>query len=86
MSVHVDCIEVKPVSNGRTQYDVTDLTGKVEVTAHKNDVTITQSGTLRNTPSQGSSQSAIVHEGSNPRATKPQYAEPDLSPKEPAVA
>jgi hypothetical protein len=27
MSVHVDCIEVKPVSNGRTQYDVTDLTG-----------------------------------------------------------
>ena len=86
MSVHVNCIEVKPVSNGRTEYDITDLTGKVEVAAHKNDVNITQSGTLRTTSSQGSSQSAIVHEGSNPRATKPQYAEPHLRPKEPAVA
>jgi hypothetical protein len=63
MSVHVNCIEVKPVSNGRTEYDITDLTGKVEVAAHKNDVNITQSGTLRTTSSQGSSQSATVHEG-----------------------
>lgn len=63
MSVHVNCIEVKPVSNGRTEYAVTDLTGKVEVAAHKNGVNVTQSGTLRTTSSQGSSQSAIVHEG-----------------------
>ncbi len=63
MSVHVNCIEVKPVSDGRTQFDVTDLTGKVEVAAHKKDVNITQSGTLRKTSSQSASQSATVHEG-----------------------
>ncbi|MFZ0200666.1 MAG: hypothetical protein WB523_03730 [Candidatus Sulfotelmatobacter sp.] len=63
MSVHVNCIEVKPISNGRTQYDVTDLTGKVEVAAHENDVTITKGGTLRKMSSQSGSQSATVHEG-----------------------
>src|SRR5271165_2540006 len=47
MSVHVNCIKVEPVSNERTQYDVTDTSGTVHVVAHKNDVNITQTGVLQ---------------------------------------
>ncbi len=64
MSVHVNCIRVEPVSNERTQYDVTDLSGKVEVAAHKKDVNIKQGGALHKASSENnSSQSATVHEG-----------------------
>jgi hypothetical protein len=63
LSVHVRCIRIEPVSNDRTQYDVTDLTGKVEVAAHKNDVNITQSSTIHKASSPSGSQSATVHEG-----------------------
>ncbi|MGO9169246.1 MAG: hypothetical protein ACLP56_20450 [Candidatus Sulfotelmatobacter sp.] len=64
MSVQVNCIKVEPVSNERTLYDVTDLSGKVEVAARKNDVNIRQEGALRKAaPESGSSQSATVHEG-----------------------
>lgn len=63
MSVRANCINLKPISNDRTQFDVTDLTGKVEVAAHKNNVNITQGGALRKTSSQSSPQSATVHEG-----------------------
>jgi hypothetical protein len=64
MSVHVNCIKVEPISNDRTQYDVTDVSGKVQVAANKNDVNITQGGALRKASSEGnSSQSATVHEG-----------------------
>lgn len=64
MSVHVNCIKVEPVSTERTQYDVADVNGTVQVAAHKNDVNITQGGALRKESTQsGSSQSATVHEG-----------------------
>jgi hypothetical protein len=64
MSVHVNCIKVEPVSNERTQYDVTDTSGTVQVAAHKNDVNITQGGTLQKASKEGNSpQSATVHEG-----------------------
>jgi hypothetical protein len=64
MSVHVNCIKVEPVSNERTQYDVTDLNSTVQVAALKNDVNITQGGTLRKTSqATGPSQSATVREG-----------------------
>jgi hypothetical protein len=64
MSVHVNCIKVEPVSLERTQYDVADVNGTVQVAAHKNDVNITQSATLRKTaPDNNTSQSATVHEG-----------------------
>lgn len=63
LSVHVNCIRVEPISNDRTQYDVTDTTGTVHVAALKNDVNVTQ-GALRKTSSNStSSQSAAVHEG-----------------------
>jgi hypothetical protein len=64
MSVRVNCIKVEPVSSERTQYDVTDVSGTVQVAAHKSDVNITQGGALRKASPQSSpSQSATVHEG-----------------------
>jgi len=64
MSVHVNCIKVEPVSNDRTQYDVTDVNGTVQVAAHKKDVSIQQGGAVRKAASEpNSSQSGIVHEG-----------------------
>jgi len=64
MSVHVNCIKVEPASNERTQYDVTDVAGIVQVAAHKNDVNLTETSALRKvTPENNSSQSAVVHAG-----------------------
>jgi len=65
MSVQVNCIKVEPVSHERTQYDVADVSGTVQLAARKNDVNITQGvGALRKaSPQIGSSQSATVHEG-----------------------
>lgn len=64
MSVHVNCIKVDPVSNERTQYDVADLSGTVQVAAHKNNVNITQGGGLQKASKENtSSQSATVQEG-----------------------
>lgn len=64
MSVHVNCIKIEPVSSARTQYDVTDASGTVQVFAHKNDVNIKQGSVLQKASKQGeSSQSATVKEG-----------------------
>jgi hypothetical protein len=64
MSVHVNCIKIGPVSNDRTQYDVTDLSGTVQIAAHKNDVNITQSiAPQKAMPDSNSPASVIVHEG-----------------------
>ena len=40
MAVRVGCLRVVPVTAEWTQYDVTDVNGKVTVNAHKNDVLI----------------------------------------------
>jgi len=40
MRVRVGCITVVPVTSDLTQYDVTDLNGKIKVVAYKNDVRI----------------------------------------------
>jgi len=64
MSVHVNCIKVEPVSAERTQYDVADVSGTVQVAARKNDVYITQGGGLRKASKENNPlQSATVHEG-----------------------
>ncbi|HWY20933.1 MAG TPA: hypothetical protein VNX26_06895 [Candidatus Acidoferrum sp.] len=64
MSVHVDCIKVEPVSNERTQYEVANVSGTVQVAARKNDVNITQVGALQKASQESTpSQSATVHEG-----------------------
>jgi hypothetical protein len=64
MSVHVNCLKVEPVSGERTQYDVADVSGAVQVAARKNDVNITVGGVLQKThPQGGSAGSTVVHEG-----------------------
>jgi hypothetical protein len=68
LSVHVKCIRVEPVSNDRTQYEVVDVTGKVEAAARKNDVKLYQTGGVRKASSESdstssSSSSNIVHQG-----------------------
>lgn len=64
MSVRVNCIKVEPVTNERTQYDVSDVSGTVQVAARKNDVNITPGGVLQKASKEGSlAQSATVHEG-----------------------
>jgi hypothetical protein len=64
MSVHVSCIKVEPVSSERTQYDVADVSGTLQVAAHKNEVNIAEGGILQKTNAQGASPvSSIVHEG-----------------------
>src|SRR5260370_29415882 len=64
MSVVVDCIKVEPVSKERTQYEVTDFNGTVQVAARKSNVNIIQGGALQKTSKESTpSQSATVHEG-----------------------
>ena len=64
MRVRVNCLTVVPITTEWTQYDVTDMTGKVLVAAHKNDVKINREGArakLSKEPETASA--AIVHEG-----------------------
>jgi hypothetical protein len=64
MSVHVSCLKVEPVSSERTQYDVADVSGTMQVAARKSDVNVTVGGVLQKTQAQGgSSLSTVVHEG-----------------------
>src|SRR5580658_2104895 len=64
MSVHVSCIKVEPVSSERTQYEVSDVSGTVQVAARKSDVNITAGGVLQKAhPQGGSGVSTVVHEG-----------------------
>ncbi len=63
MSVHVNCMKIEPTSNQRTEYDVTDVSGTLQVAVHKDDVNITQSSLGKAMPKNNASQSALVHEG-----------------------
>jgi hypothetical protein len=42
--VQVKCLTVEPLSSAWTQYEVSDLTGSVQVVAHKNDVNVEVGG------------------------------------------
>lgn len=62
--VHVQCLRVEPITNDRTQYDVTDTSGTVDVAALKSDVKVSESGNLQKVSKQDApAQSAVVHEG-----------------------
>src|SRR5260370_14324621 len=64
MRVQVNCLTVVPVSTEWTQYEVTDVTGRVLVAARKNDIKINREGglaKLSKEPETGGG--AIVHEG-----------------------
>jgi hypothetical protein len=65
MRVRVGCITVIPVTSDWTQYDVTDVDGKVTVAAHKRDARIESRSASAQSKRQTASaaESAIVHEG-----------------------
>jgi hypothetical protein len=64
MRVRVNCITVTPINAAWTQYDVTDVDGRVKVVAYKNDVRIHYRGSLLQKSKQGGASSdVIVHEG-----------------------
>jgi len=61
MKVRINCVTVVPLTPDRTQYDVTDIDGKIKVVAYKNDVKIHSTATRRS--KQSVSSDFIVHEG-----------------------
>lgn len=63
--VRVNCIRVVPVRNEWTQYEVTDVSRSVEVSARKDDVNVEHETDNRKpkTEVEASSQRASVHEG-----------------------
>jgi len=82
MSVHVNCIRVTPVTTDRTQYDVADLSGSVQVDARKNDVNITRGGLKKNSPDDAA-QSATVHEGHEDKRDESAVCGAPLRPESP---
>jgi hypothetical protein len=64
IAVHVNCYEIDPVSGGRTEYDVKDTNGTIEIAARKGELNIRQVGRLpKASKGSVSLRSAIVHEG-----------------------
>jgi hypothetical protein len=62
--VKVNCITVTPVVNDRTQYEVTDVNGTVQVAARKNDVNVEIHKTAGKPSAEtGQSKGGTVHEG-----------------------
>lgn len=62
MKVLIGCVSVTPITSDRTQYNVTDVDGRVKVVALKNDVKIHLHGAAHRSK-QGSSSDLIVREG-----------------------
>src|SRR5271169_178556 len=87
MSVHVSCIKVEPVSSERTQYDVANVSGSVQIAAHKSDVKVTVDGVgsipgsvpQKTNPQSGSVLSTVVHEGQ--QATRDQATACGAAPR-----
>ncbi len=63
MTVIVGCITINPIASDRTQYDVTDIDGKVKVIAYKKDVKIRLHGSALRKTKPGNSSEFIVKEG-----------------------
>jgi hypothetical protein len=76
MKVRVNCITVIPVAADRTQYDVTDVDGKVKVAAYKNDVKIHTAGAALRKSKPGGSSESRVREGE--QATRDERCGPPI--------
>ena len=62
MEVLVGCITVSPITSARTRYDVTDVDGKVKVTAYENDLKVYHHGAGRGAKQSAGSE-VTVHQG-----------------------
>lgn len=63
MEVLVGCISIIPTTAERTEYDVTDVDGKVKIVVSKNDVNVHSHGAALLRSKQAASPDTIVHEG-----------------------
>ncbi|HTC49419.1 MAG TPA: hypothetical protein VK722_19010 [Candidatus Aquilonibacter sp.] len=63
LKVLIGCITVDPVTSDRTQFDVTDVDGKVKVSALRHDAKIHLHGKAQGAKQGGGSTDTIVHEG-----------------------
>ena len=63
LKVRVNCVTVVPLTPDRTQYDVTDIDGKIKVAAYKNDVKIQYKAAVTRRSRHSDSSDIIVHEG-----------------------
>jgi len=63
LKVLVGCITVDPVTSDRTQFDVTDVDGKVKVSALRHDARIHLHGKAQEAKQGGKSSDTIVREG-----------------------
>jgi len=61
--VRVNCMTVVPVLNEWTQYEVSDVSGTVQVAARKRDVNVNHDGRGKVADKSEESQKATVHEG-----------------------
>ena len=61
--VRVNCVTVLPLKPDQTNYDVTDVDGKINVVAHKNDVRIRYKAAVTQKSKQTEHSDIIVHEG-----------------------
>ena len=68
--VRVNCITIIPLTLDRTQYDVTDVDGKVHVVAAKDDVKIHAKGAAYRAAKKGDSPDVIVREGEQSTRTE----------------
>jgi len=82
MKVRVGCLRVVPINMDWTQYDVTDVDGKVTVVAHKNDVKIESRGARLPKNRPGGRSEDIVHAGE--RATRSDSCGADIPSQAPA--
>jgi hypothetical protein len=73
MEVIVGCVTISPLNSERTQFDVTDADGQVQVSAVKNDVKIHSHGALLQ-KSKGASSDPILHPGDH--AARPDHCGP----------
>jgi hypothetical protein len=63
MKVRVNCITVTPLAQAWTRYDVTDVDGRVTVTARENDVQIHYQGAAIRQSKQAAFSDVTVHQG-----------------------
>lgn len=84
MEVLVGCIRIAPTTSDRTQYDVSDIDGKVKIGASRSDVKVHShgSGVLRS--EQGETSDAIVHAGE--QSTREERCDAPPSPRQTAHA
>jgi hypothetical protein len=76
MKVRVNCITVIPLTADRTQYDVSDVDGKVKVVARQHDVKIHYNGTVTRRSKEGASSDVIVRAGE--QASREEHCGPPI--------